>query len=162
MVVELLGLVEHVLAPGALVEAGGGDRADHVHAPGLDRLGELDHVAGALDVGDPLALGVACHVVDRGEVEEVVDLALEPREVLVGDAEPGLGEVADDADDPLVVGAPAVAQLLEPALRALADEHVDRALALEQELDQVAADEAGRAGDEVAHWSLLGRCCGRG
>ena len=58
----------------------------------------------------------ACHVVDRREVEEVVDLALEPLEVLVGDAEPRLGEVADDADDPVVVDAPAVAQLLEPAL----------------------------------------------
>ena len=94
---------------------------------------------------------LACHVVDRREVEEVVDLALEPREVLVGDAEAGLGEVADDADDPVLVDAPAVAQLLEPALGALADEHVDRSLALEQQLDEVAADEAGRAGDEVAH-----------
>ena len=98
-------------------------------------------------------LGVGGHVVDRRQVEEVVDLALEAREVLVGDAEPRLGEVADDADDALLVDAPAVAQLLEPALRALADEHVDRPLALEQQLDQVAADEAGRAGDEVAHSS---------
>ena len=56
------------------------------------------------------------------------------------------------ADDAIVVDAPAVAQLLEPALRTLADEHVDRPLALEQELDQVAADEPGCAGDEVAHY----------
>ena len=55
------------------------------------------------------------------------------------------------ADDAVLVDAPAVAQLLEPALGALADEHVDRPLALEQQLDEVAADEAGRAGDEVAH-----------
>ena len=151
VVVDVLGLVEHVLAPGALVEAGGGDRADHVHAPGIDGLGELDHVAGALDVRDALRLGVRGHVVDRGQVEEVVDLALEPREVLVGDAEAGLGEVTDDADDAVLVDAPAVAQLLEPALRALSHEHVDRPLALEQQLDQVAADEPGRSGDEVAH-----------
>ena len=119
--------------------------------PGLDRLGELDHVAGALDVGDPLGLGVGGHVVDRREVEEVVDVAVQALEVLVGDAEPRLGEVADDADDAVLVDAPAVAQLLEAPLGALADEHVDRPLALEQLLDQVAADEAGRAGDEVAH-----------
>ena len=55
----------------------------------------------------------------------------------------------------LLVDAPAVAQLGEPALRALADEHVDRPLALEQQLDQVAADEAGCAGDEVPHVQLL-------
>ena len=157
VVVDPLGLVEHVLAPCALVEPGGGDRAHHVDAPGLDRVGELDHVAGALDVRDPLALRARLHVVDRREVEEVVDVALEPGEILVGDAEARLGEIADDADDALVVDAPAVAQLREPALGALADEHVDRPLPLEQELDEVAADETGRAGDEVAHWILLDR-----
>ena len=84
-------------------------------------------------------------------MEEVIDLALEPGQVLVGDAEAGLGEVADDADDPVLVDSPAVAELGQAALGALAHEHVDRSLALEQELDEVAADEAGRAGDEVAH-----------
>ena len=63
---------------------------------------------------------------------------------------------------PLVVHAPAVAQLLEPALRALADEHVDRPLALEQQLDQVATDEAGGAGDEVAHCLSSIRCVASG
>ena len=41
-----------------------------------------------------LRLGVGGHVVDRREVEEVVDLALQPAEVLIGDAEPGLRQVA--------------------------------------------------------------------
>ena len=40
-------------------------------------------------------------------------------------------------------------QRLELLARALAHEHVDVALAVEQPLDQVAADEAGRAGDEI-------------
>ena len=73
MGVEVFGLVEHVLAPLAAVEAGGGDRADLVEAAGLDRARELDRVAGALDVGDLLRLGVGGHVVDRRQVEEVVD-----------------------------------------------------------------------------------------
>ena len=73
--VEVLSLVEHVLPPGPLVETGGGDRADHVDAAGLDRLGELDHVAGALHIGEPLAFRVGGHVVDRRQVEEVVDVA---------------------------------------------------------------------------------------
>ena len=53
--VELFGLLEHVLAELAPVEAGGGDRADLVEAAGLDRAGEFDRVAGALDVGDSCA-----------------------------------------------------------------------------------------------------------
>ena len=149
--VEVLGLLEHVLAPGALVEARGGDRADHVDVAGLDRLGELDHVAGALDVGEPLALGVGGHVVDRRQVEQVLDVALEARHVLLGDPEPTLRQVADDPDQALGVRPPAVSQLLEAALGALAHEHVDGSLPLEQELHQVATDEAGRSGDEVAH-----------
>ena len=99
MGVQVLGLVEHVLQPESLVEAGGGDRTDHVHPPGLDRVRELDHVPGALDVRDLLRLGVRGHVVDRREVEEVVDLAVEPAEVRVRDAEARLREVSDDRDD---------------------------------------------------------------
>ncbi len=41
VVLDVVGLVEHVLGEGALVEAGRGDRADHVEALGLERLGEL-------------------------------------------------------------------------------------------------------------------------
>ena len=80
------------------------------------------------------------HVVDRRQVEEVVDLPLQLGD-LVAAAELLLGEVADHRHDPVLVGAPAAAQLLEPAARPLADQHVDRPLALEQLLDQVAADE---------------------
>ena len=119
--------------------------------PGLDRLGELDHVPGALDVGEPLALRVGRHVVDRREVEEMVDLSAQTLDVLVGDPEPRLAEVADDADDAVLRSAPAAAQLLEPPARPLAHEHVDGALALEKLLDQVPADEPGRAGDEIGH-----------
>ena len=43
-VVEALGLVEHVLAEHAFVQARGGDRADVVQVAGVDRLGELDDV----------------------------------------------------------------------------------------------------------------------
>ena len=54
--VEILGLVEHVLAKDAVVEAGGGDRAHVVEAAGADRLRELDRVARAVDVGRAAAL----------------------------------------------------------------------------------------------------------
>ena len=69
-----------------LVEPGGGDRADLVEAARLDRAGQFDGVAGALDVGDLLDFGVGGHVVDRRQVEEVVDLAAQGEQVLLGDS----------------------------------------------------------------------------
>ncbi len=125
-----------------------------MNAAGLGRLGELDHVAGALDVGDSLRLGIGGHVVDGRQVEDVID-AVQPLDVLVGDPQPALGKVADDADDPVLVDTPAAAKLGQPPLRALADQDVDGAVAFEQPLDQESADEAGGAGYEVAHSPLL-------
>ncbi len=49
----------------------------------------------------------ASRVVDRREVEQVVDVALEHLHVLVGEAEARLGEVPDDSDDPVLAHAPA-------------------------------------------------------
>jgi hypothetical protein len=86
-------------------------------------------------------------------VEEVLD-AGERLAVLLGDAEQRLREVAGDGLD-TVAGAPALDQRVQPLARALADEHVDLSLALEELLDQIAADEAGRARHEVAHRVLL-------
>ena len=149
--VEVFGLLEHVLGPGALVEAGGGDRADLVEAARLDRAGQFDRVSGSLDVGDLLGLGAGRHVVDRRQVEEVIDVAAQRQQVLLGDAETGLGEVAGDRHDPRPVGPPGGPQLLQAPARAGPDQRVDRALALQEPRDEVAADEAGRAGDEVVH-----------
>ena len=67
-VLELLALVEHVLAEQALVLAGGGDRGGVVKAAGLDRVGQFDGVPCALDIGDPVAFLVGRHVVDRSEM----------------------------------------------------------------------------------------------
>ena len=66
----------------------------------------------------------------------MVDLAAHRHQVLLGDAEAGLGEVARDRDDARAVGAPAGAQLLQPAPRAGPHQRVDRALALQQALDR--------------------------
>jgi hypothetical protein len=124
---------------------------DHVDAPGLHRLRELDHVARALDVRHALGLRVGGHVIDRREVEQVVGLSPQPLDVGVGDAERRLGQVADDPDHAIGADSPSVAKLLEPPLRPLAHQHEDRALTLEQLLDEVPADEPCCAGDEVAH-----------
>ena len=81
---------------------------------GVESLGELHRLAGLLDVRHALALGVGRHVVDRREVEEVVDLAPQLVDRLHA-AELLLGEVADHRDDPVLGRAPAAPQLLQPA-----------------------------------------------
>ncbi len=85
----------------------------------------------------------------------MVDLALvlvDPGRV---DAEALLRQVADDGLDALAAVPPGD-QLLELAARALAHQHVDVALAVAQQLlDEVPADEAGGAGDEVGHGPIL-------
>ena len=113
VVVDVGGLVEHVLGEDAAVQAGRRDRADLVEMTRVHGLGELDGVPGALDVGHPLAVGVGGEVIDGGEVEEVLDLAVELGDLVLVEAEPLLGQVADDRDDSLVVGAEAGAQLVE-------------------------------------------------
>ena len=148
--VERLALVEHRLGEEALVLAGGGDRRDVVQAARAQRVGELDGVARALHVRDTVALVVGGHVVDRREVEEMVDAArvlVDPRLL---DTQAPLLEVPDDGLD-AVRCAPALDQRVELGPRALAHEHVDVALALEQSLDQEAPDEPRRAGDEIGH-----------
>ena len=149
--VEFLGLLEHVLAPDPLVEAGDGDRAGQVEAADLRTVGELDRVHRALDVRDPDRLVIGLHVVDRSKVEEVVDLPGELFDRGFVEAEHRLGEVADHRHDLARSVPPGGDQLLEPASRSFADQHVHGASTLEQLANQVTAYEAGAAGDEVIH-----------
>jgi len=152
-VIELLALVEHVLAEQALVLAGGRDRGDMVTAPRPQRVGQPDGVAGPLDIGDAVALLVSGHVVDRGEVEEVVNPG--GRELVPGrvvDPESRRPEVTGHRLDALSrLRAPGLDPGVQSLGRALAHEQVDVAIALEQALDEVPADEAGRTRDEVVH-----------
>ena len=126
-----------------------------MEVPGAELVGEVDGVLGAEDVEAAVALLVGRgHVVDRGEVEEVLD-ALQRLLVLVRQAERGLGDVALDRLDAVGLVARGRAQPLELVLGALADEHVDVAFAVEQPLDEMPADEAGGPGDEVGHVRTL-------
>ena len=153
--VELLGFLEHVLAERAFVEAGRGDRAHVVEAARANGFRELDRVARSVDVGLLLGFGARGEIVNRREMEHMLDLVLELLELRVRHAKITLREIADYGDHPVFVDAPGLAQRCEFLLRSLADQNMDRIAALEQIFDQKAADETGAAGDEISHRDFL-------
>ena len=110
MGVEVLGLLELVLPPGALVEARDRDRAGQLD---LQPVGEIDGMDGAFDVGDTHLFSVRLHVIDGGKVEEVTDLALQGLDLGLGNSEHGLAQVTDDGHDLVALVAESRAHLLE-------------------------------------------------
>ena len=86
-VVEVLGLLEHVLGERAAVQARRGDRAHQVEAARIDGSGNIERTLRADDVRLLHRLGARVEVVDGAEVEEVLHLALEPAKVGGRDAE---------------------------------------------------------------------------
>ena len=161
---QLLALVEVVLAEQALVHAGDRDRGGQVEGAGLERVGELDGVPGAVDVGAHVRGLVGGHVVDRGEVEEVVDVAAQRDQVLLGHAEPRREKITSDWLQTRTnvaavlggsLGGPADDERLHLLDRPGPVQEVDVALAIEQPLDQVASDEPCPPGHEVGHGGTL-------
>ena len=66
--------------------------------------GQLDHPARAVDVGRAVGVVVGGDVVDRAEVQDVVDPPGQPVDLGVVQAEARARQVADDRDDLLVPG----------------------------------------------------------
>src|SRR5664279_1242172 len=131
-----------------------------MEAADLQCLGELHRVSGAVDIGELLVLGAGVQVVDRGQMKHVLDLALELFSVGIAHAQVGLAKVAEQGDDLLFVCVPRDAQRIELLMRFLAHENVDGLAALEQILDQKAADEPSAAGDEVSHFDSSSKTFG--
>ncbi len=121
---------------------------------GPDRVGERERVARAFDVCGELRLRIGRDVVERREMEEVLDLSAERFRAVGRDAEVGLRNIADDRNETILAGAKAFDEILELAERFPAHEAMDRAFAREQFLDEPPADETRRSGDEIAHGAL--------
>ena len=155
--VDVLGFLEHVFAEHAFVHPGRGNRADMLEAAGADRIGQRDRIPRAVDVGGDLFFGAGLEVVDGGEMEEMLDLAVQRFLVGLGHAQQRTRQIAHDRDRARVVDTPVSVERLDLFGRAFfAHQKVDDgATALEQFLDQTLADESGRAGDEVSHEFLL-------
>ena len=145
---QVLALGEHVLGEAPDVLPGDRDRADVVQAAGAEGVGDLDHPAGALDVGLAVALVVGGHVVQRCQVHDVID----PAERLAGgggQAQRRLGQVTDEREDPVPAVEPG-RERLEPGHRVGPDQYVHRRLrTTQQPLQQVPSEKACPAGDQV-------------
>ena len=149
--IELLGLLEHVLAEDALVETRRSDRAHMMEMSDADGVRERNRVPRPFNVRGLLRLGARRQVVDRREMEEMLDPALELGSIRVRNAEMLLREISDHRNDLAPGRAGFFLERCELLLRALAHEHVDRVAALHEVRGQVPANEAGGAGDEVSH-----------
>jgi hypothetical protein len=84
---EAARLLEHVLPEDAIEQPRGSDRTHVVETAGADRRGESKRVRHALDVclDDPRRIGG--EIVDRSEMEEMVDFSLQPTRILRRDPE---------------------------------------------------------------------------
>ncbi len=161
-VLEVLRLLEHVFAEHALVQPGGSDRAGQMEAADFGVVRKLDGVKGALHIGNLLGLGAGLEVVDRREVEHVVDLTAHPTEIYGRDAHPRLRQIAHHRYSAFRSDSPARQQRFHRSALLTADQEIQqRAFSLEELLGKARPDKAGRAGDEVTHErrSLQARGC---
>ena len=110
-VVQAFGFLEHVFAEHAFVQAGGGDGRHMVKMPSVNRLGKFHGVARAVDIYRYLAFLIGRQVVHRGQMVEMVDLALQPLDVFRGHAQAFGLEVAKHRHRPCRADTPVAAQL---------------------------------------------------
>ena len=151
-VVQALGLVEHVFAEHAFIQARRRDGGDVVEVPGVDGLGQVHRVARALDVHGHLGFFIGSQVVHRSQVVEMVDLPLELLHIVGRHAQLFGGEVAKHGDGACRAHAPEAAQVGHLVCTLLADQEVDhRPLALQQPLDQPLANEPRCPCHEILH-----------
>ena len=147
---DVLGFIEHVVAKHALVQARSRDRRHMMKMAGGYRAGQRHGVARALDVHRDLAFLVGRQVVDRRQVIDMIDPALELLDVRGCDAQGLFREVAEHRNRLTGTGVhpPIRLQAGDLAPTLLADQEMHRRiLALQKSPDQAFADETGRAGD---------------
>ena len=150
--IQFLGFLEHVLPESAVVKSSGCDRAYVVKAAGVYGIGKADRVTGAFNVRYFLNIGARVDIVNRSQVKDVLDLPFEPRKFCFAHPKLRLRQIAGDGHYLRLVDTPLLAQRSQFLLRALAYEHVDRFAALQQIIDQKAANETGAAGDKISHF----------
>jgi len=84
-----------------------------VETSGGDGFRELHRMPGALDVGEILLFCPRLQVVDRGKMEEMLDLAFELLPVRCGYAEIGFRKIADNRNQLIFRGSVLLTQRVE-------------------------------------------------
>ena len=154
-VLVVLGLVKHVLAEHAFIQARCRDRTDVVQLAHVNRLRKFNHVARAVDVDGDLAFFRRTQVVYRRKVVEVINLTFERLDVFRRHAELFGRQVAKHRDHAGGAGTPKLSEPRHLAFTFFANQEMhDRALTVQQFLDEALANEAGCAGDEILHEEL--------
>ncbi len=151
-----LALVEAILAKFALVRARYRDRGHVVQASRPQRPRQFHRVVCAAHVDRRIELHRRGHVIHGGEMEEVIDRAVELGYLLICQSQQRLAQIPDDgmnapAHRRLRGPFPALDQLVQASERVFAHQNVDLALALQQSLHQPTADEAGCSCHEIGH-----------
>ena len=128
-----------------------------MQAAGVQRARQLDRVCRPADVHCGVLLCGSGHVVDRREMQHMVDLSAQLLDALGLDSQQRFAQIADHRLHAFARaypsdGLPALDQVVELVRRALAHQHIHLALTLaEQLLHEPSPDEPGRACDEVGH-----------
>ena len=98
-----------------------------------------------------LAVGIGGKIVNGGQMEEMLDLALECGNLGGSQTQLGFGQITGDRNDTFHVPTHGLADLAEFLGRAFTYQHMHLAFAFQQVADQKTADEAGSACDEISH-----------
>ena len=109
--IEALGLLEHILAEHALVQAGGGDRRNMVDMPGLNQSRKLDQLACTRNVGLHLRVCIGPQVIDCGQMVDMIDLTFQAADAIVADTEIGGNQIAKNRQRTCLANAPESQQL---------------------------------------------------
>ena len=154
-VVVVLGLLEHVFAEDAFVQTGGGDGRHMVEVPRVNGLGQLDGVAGAVDVHGHLAFFVRIQVVHGGQVVDMAHSAFQLLDVVRGNTQLLRRQVAKHRHRTCRAHAPVAAQIGHLGRTFLAQQEVDhRAFALQQLLHKTFANKTCCPCHEILHANL--------
>src|SRR6056297_2825631 len=123
-----------------------------VKATGFKRLGALNRMASAVDIGHLIGLGAGLQIVDRSQMEKVLDLPVQCLPVSWPKTQTRFGKITADRNNPLLVLAPAfINQAIELFPRSTPNQHMNITLANQELIDQVPADEPRATGDEIGH-----------
>ena len=154
-VIEVPGLLEHILAEGALIEPRRRDGTEMVEPARADGFRQRHGIARALDICRHLHFRIGAEVVDRGQMKEMIDLAFQGFDIAARKAEPRLADVALERDGALCARVPVFAQRFDALRGRVAHQEIDGGVTpLQKRPHQPLADKSAGAGDEINHVKL--------